>query len=567
MRTFSTRGRAVQFATVSLTSLMTAAHAPHQLASPSGLVSNSAMLSGALPPGQDAATALVAGMNVERTLAPSDRHIYTAQLDNGGAIIAEANQEGIDLVIDVYDPDQQQTTRLDSPNGTQGPEPIKWTALRSGIYGFVVHAADNDAKPGKYVINVTQILGALENAKRLAKDRYPTQALYDLWELALTDPKAVERFISNRKQSGPIIETIPGNALEAHVTYVCMGDHDTESAELVGGPDFMGLEMDRLGQTNLFFATQIVPNDARFVYAFILKKVHRAGPKGEVEVTELVRSDDSIMEMPNAPEQRYIAARDSVPKGKTVQITIKSALLNEERKITVYTPAGYDGKTGCNLLVVFDGVSYGGLPDQAQAEVPAPTILDNLIAEKKIGPTVAVLVWSMGKRNRDLSGSKPFADFVAGELVPWARSHYTILSGPKNVVAAGSSLGGYAATHSAFTHPEAIGNVMSQSGSYWISKDWQTVEARFERRLYPRDTGAMIEAFKISKRLPIRFYMEVGIYDLGAAMLGSNRELRDGLQLKGYDVDYHEFAGGHNSVNWRGSFSDGLISLLGRKRL
>jgi enterochelin esterase family protein len=167
---------------------------------------------------------------------------------------------------------------------------------------------------------------------------------------------------------------------------------------MVGGPDYLGLNMSRLGQTNLFFVTQVAPNDARFIYAFILYKVHRAGPKGEVEVTEYVHSDDSIMEMPNAPAQPYVAAKENVPKGKTVQTTIKSAFLNEERKVTVYTPAGYDGKTGCNLLVVFDGVTYGGLPDQAQAEVPTPTILDNLIAEKKIGPTVAVLVWSMGKQ-------------------------------------------------------------------------------------------------------------------------------------------------------------------------
>jgi enterochelin esterase-like enzyme len=75
----------------------------------------------------------------------------------------------------------------------------------------------------------------------------------------------------------------------------------------------------------------------------------------------------------------------------------------------------------------------------------------------------------------------------------------------------------------------------------------------------------LIEAFKASPRLAIRFYMDIGIYDMGAALLGSNRELRDVLQLKGYDVDYREFAGGHNSENWRGSIADGLISVLGRK--
>jgi enterochelin esterase family protein len=347
------------------------------------------------------------------------------------------------------------------------------------------------------------------------------------------------------------------------VTYFYLGDRDTESVELNGGPDFMGLELNRLGRTNLFFATQIVPSDARFLYAFSAYKLHRAGPNGDVEVRESVRSDDALLEMPKAPAQPYVAQRPGVPKGRTEQTTLRSAFLNEERKISVYTPAGYQTGNACNLLVLFDGVTYGGLSDQIP-EIPAPTILDNLIAEGRIGPTIAVLVWSMGKRNRDLPGRKQFVDFVTAELVPWARSHYNIRRGPRSVAAAGSSLGGYCAAFCAFVHPEVIGNVISQSGSYWIGKDWQTVDADFTRRLYPRETSPLIEEFKRSKPLRIRFYLEIGIYDLGAAMLGSNRELRDILQLKGYDVDYREFAGGHNSVNWRGSPADGLISVFGR---
>ncbi len=143
------------------------------------------------------------------------------------------------------------------------------------------------------------------------------------------------------------------------------------------------------------------------------------------------------------------------------------------------------------------------------------------------------------------------------------RARYRIRPGPSNVVAAGSSLGGFTATYCAFTHPEAIGNVLSQSGSYWISKNWQTVDADFEHRLYPRETGSLIDALKQSRRLPIRFYVEIGMYDLGASMLGANRQLRDVLSLKGYDIEYREFAGGHSYTNWRGTLADSLISLLG----
>src|SRR5262245_14053456 len=401
--------------------------------------------------------------------------------------------------------------------------------------------------------------------KQLAKQVYPTQVLYYLWEASLNDPEAVKAFATERKRHGPLIDPIPGNASELRVTFVCLGTDSTRSAELVGGPDFMGLQMTRLGKTNLFFATQVVPNDARFVYAFNLTQVRSSGADGGVVTTDDVHIGDAILEMPGAPAQPYVTSRADVRKGKVVQTTLTSALLKEERKITIYVPAAYEAKTACKLLVVFDGGSFGGNPDPAQVEIPTPTILDNLIADEKVGPTVAVLVWSMGKRDRDLSGSKPFADFVADELVPWVRSQYTIAPGPKSVVVAGSSLGGFCASYCAFTHPGTIGNVISMSGSYWISKTWQTVSADFTHRLYPRETGMLIEAFKKSPRLAIRFYMDIGIYDLGAAMLGSNRELRDVLELKGYEVDYREFAGGHNTANWRGSIADGLISILGRK--
>jgi enterochelin esterase-like enzyme len=64
--------------------------------------------------------------------------------------------------------------------------------------------------------------------------------------------------------------------------------------------------------------------------------------------------------------------------------------------------------------------------------IPTPTILDNLIAAKKIGPTVAIFVNNMGQRNRDLGGYAPFSDFLALELIPWARANYRIKDGPED---------------------------------------------------------------------------------------------------------------------------------------
>jgi enterochelin esterase-like enzyme len=504
-------------------------------------------------------TILSQGMVLERSLVSPEEHVYTADLDSGAAIIGEIDQDGVDLVIDVFGPDRQQIAHIDSSNGEKGSEPIDVTASHGGTYRFVVHAADKKARPGRYAVKIEQVVSPAANARRLARQAYPVKALFDLWEESVTDPAAADRFVAARKGKTPVIDATPVNASETRITYVCPGDRDTERVVLYGGPDF-GVVMRRLGRTNLFLGTQLVANDARFEYSFTLREVHRSGPNGEVEIAEAIQSGPWLLEMPDAPKQPDIVAKEGVPKGNTVEATIKSTILSEERTLTVYTPAGYDGKVPCNLLIIFDGITYGGRPAGEDSVIPAPVILDNLIATKRIGPTVAVLIWTMGKRNRDLTGSKPFADFIAGEVVPWARAHYAILPGAGSVVVAGSSLGGFSASWCAFNHPEAIGNVLSQSGAYWVTSDWQNV-----RPPYPRETGMLIEMFKREKQLPIRFYISIGRYDLGAAMLGSNRELRDVLQMKGYDVDYRELDGGHDYEQWRGTLSDGLISLLGKK--
>jgi len=69
-------------------------------------------------------------------------------------------------------------------------------------------------------------------------------------------------------------------------------------------------------------------------------------------------------------------------------------------EVSIYTPAGYDGKSLSELLIVFDGSQYGA--STSSTLVPTPIILDNLIADKKIASTIAVLV-SSKNRNRDLA--------------------------------------------------------------------------------------------------------------------------------------------------------------------
>jgi enterochelin esterase family protein len=57
--------------------------------------------------------------------------------------------------------------------------------------------------------------------------------------------------------------------------------------------------------------------------------------------------------------------------------------------------------------------------------------------------------------------------------------------------------------------------------------------------------------------------MEVGQMEAAEVQLDTNRRLRDVLLAKGYKLQYREFNGNHNFINWRGGFGDGIAALLG----
>jgi len=508
---------------------------------------------------------LAPGFTQERRLGAGDNHSYTVALTEGAAVLGEAVQHGVDLVIDEFGPDGKLIRTVDSPNGTEGPEPIDLTAFTAGDYKLVIHTLDQSAAPGKYVMKIDRVLTAEENGLRLAEKNYPS-AIQDLWKEYVKDPTALERFVAGRKGKGPIIEAIKDDSKDVNVIYLYYGNENTESVQVFGGTHSSvgGTQLDRFLHTPLFFGSEMVPKDSRYRYGFSVTESRFLGPKQSIKISNQndtidpfnpdIFGDLSVLTLPDAPPQPYVGENNSVPRGRVNPTSFKSSSLNQDRKLSIYTPPGYDRVKAADLLIVFDGGTYDG---GGASLIPTPTILDNLIAAGKIGATVAVFVNNI-QRNRDLGGYPPFSNFIALELIPWVRKNYRINEGPSHVVLAGSSRGGVAASHCAFLHSDVVGNVLSQSGAFWVRNEdpqppWPI----------STDSGDLLLSFRNSPRVPIKFYMEVGRFD---SLYSLNRELRDVLLLKGYSLDYREFDGGHDYFYWRGSLADGLISLLGQGR-
>jgi enterochelin esterase family protein len=133
-----------------------------------------------------------------------------------------------------------------------------------------------------------------------------------------------------------------------------------------------------------------------------------------------------VVELPQAPSQPWTVPRSDIPAGQVTLHRLHSDVLNDERRVWVYTPHDYQPEGMPNhRLLILDGWFYVHV-------LGAPTILDNLIAEAVIPPLVAVMVGSNydQTRGRDLGCYEPYLDFLADELMPWARQRYHIMHDP-----------------------------------------------------------------------------------------------------------------------------------------
>ncbi|MFI9201259.1 enterochelin esterase [Streptomyces sp. NPDC053048] len=255
------------------------------------------------------------------------------------------------------------------------------------------------------------------------------------------------------------------------------------------------------------------------------------------------RNPSSVMELPDAPAQRWAPPRESVPRGERIAAEV------DGRRVGVHLPAGHapEGGGPYAVAVLLDGEMWGPVLDFG-------TTLDNLHADGRVPPTVTLFVETMGRDRRmaDLSCSEEFVDWLADVLLPWATRAYGATADPTRTVVAGQSAGGLTAAFAAFRRPERFGNALSQSGSFWWPDGTE----------FDGGSEWLTRQYALREKLPVRFHLEVGLQEW--MLLPQNRHLRNVLEARGYDLTYREFNGGHDYACWRGGLADGLAGLLGR---
>jgi enterochelin esterase-like enzyme len=180
-----------------------------------------------------------------------------------------------------------------------------------------------------------------------------------------------------------------------------------------------------------------------YEYDFRVDGVQTIDPRNPAVKYNRAPADiSSLLEIP-ASAPRFFDVKP-VPHGKVDIRFYESKTTASTHRIHVYTPPGYDKMSRLPVLYLLHGAD--GEDSVWTAFGRVNTILDNLLAEKKIQPMVVVMPngyaygWESG-----VSADKQQADFqklLIDDLIPWIQANYHVSTDRKQRALAGLSRGG-----------------------------------------------------------------------------------------------------------------------------
>lgn len=145
---------------------------------------------------------------------------YHLALTAGQYLYVVVDQHGIDVVVTLFGPDGKEVVSVDSPNGTEGPEPVRVIAETSGDYRLEVRSPDSAVQPGRYEVRIEELRTASpQDRERTQQDREReagNRALAQAQQLdARKDKQSVEAAIAQYEEAARMWQALKDTPLEA----------------------------------------------------------------------------------------------------------------------------------------------------------------------------------------------------------------------------------------------------------------------------------------------------------------------------------------------------------------
>ena len=310
------------------------------------------------------------------------------------------------------------------------------------------------------------------------------------------------------------------------------------------------------GSNSFFYRTYVVPSDARLDYQFMVDGSVQLDPLNP-NVTPSGFGPHSEVRMPKFMPTPYRTPDESVPAGTMTEINLYKYLhpplsryTVAGRELKIYLPHGYETMSDLPTVYVHDG-------SHAIAFADFPAILDNLIAQKKIVPVIAVFIPPVARQYEYLTaGRNKYVDVLCNELVPLIDRSFRTARVPEKRAMMGISNGGHLSLYTVISRPDLFHNAGGQSPT--ISPELLDLTRR------QADGNTLPPTMKI--------YLDCGRYDIqrynpdwgDIDFLESNRSYSEMLSSLRIPHFFREVNDGHEWANWRERMPDMLIFFFGR---
>lgn len=340
-----------------------------------------------------------------------------------------------------------------------------------------------------------------------------------------------------------------------HDSVVFFFEGDARSVSWMG--DFNGWGYDkkfdnkgkRISSTDIWYLKASFPRDARLDYKILINDTDWIiDPYNPHQQWSGVGggSPNSELRMPEWKEDPVLTPRPEVPKGSvTSDLLFTSKVLGYQITYNVYLPANYASLGKLPVVYVTDGYEYMH-PKMGNMI----TVLDNLIADKKIKPVAAVFIdhrepinRSNNRRMTELAMNPRYADFITHEFLPFIEKNYPVETTPNSRAILGTSMGGLTAAYLAFSQNAQFGMAGIQSPAFWTKPQ-------------------IYELCKNPENPTLKVYMSTGTMN---DTFRETEKMKEILSATACKFEYKQVNEGHSWGNWRNLIDDILVSYFGVK--
>lgn len=241
-----------------------------------------------------------------------------------------------------------------------------------------------------------------------------------------------------------------------------------------------------------------------------------------------------------------------VPHGTVSRIWYDSPALGLERRMTVYTPAGYE-TSGKRYPVLYLLHGMGGDEEAWISLGRTAQILDNLIAQGKAKPMIVVM--PNGNASQEAAPGESSRGMVPPtmqlpktmegsyeqafpEIVKFIDKNYRTIKSKSGRAIAGLSMGGFHSLHISKQYPDMFNYIGLFSAAIMPNKEVSSL-------IYEN----MEEKLKVQfDKNPALYWIAIGKTDF---LYKANVDYRKLLDENGYKYTYYETDEGHIWKNWR----------------